>query len=176
VNTCTTSRSRIPFGLGKLGAEGSSLHWRDDSVWDGLGHILMPNERGMSKWLDLFRSASQLLAGLKLTAAFMTFFGIGTIGQWLITTFYPFTRLLWGDLFLWLKLPDISSLEKDALTALLFFLPLGLSSLISAAFGNRDDGEIDGRGADRLTAIVFGLLFFLIICGGLITNLLRRVQ
>ena len=131
----------------------------------------------MTKWLDLFRSASQLLAGLKLTAAFMTFFGIGTIGQWLITTFYPFTRLLWGDFLHWLKLPDISNLEKDALTALLFFLPLGISNLISAAFSNRDGIETtDGRSADRLSAIVFGMLFFLIICGGLITNLLRRVQ
>ena len=134
----------------------------------------MTTARGWTKWLDLFRSASQLLAGLKLTAAFMTFFGIGTIGQWLISTFYPFTRLLWSDLLSWLKLPDISNLEKDALTALLFFLPLGVSSAISALFKQDEVDSQDALRADRTTAIIFGTLFFLIVCGGLITNLLRR--
>lgn len=133
-----------------------------------------PTARG-AKWLDLFRSASQLLAGLKLTAAFMTFFGIGTLGQWLITTFYPFTRLLWGDFLSWLRLPDISNLEKDALTALLFFLPLGVSSVISVIFKRDEDAATDDELiADRKTAIIFGLLFFIIICGGLITTLVRR--
>jgi hypothetical protein len=136
----------------------------------------MPTERGPAKWLDLFRSASQLLAGLKLTAAAMTFFGIGTVGQWLITTFYPFTRLMWRDFLYWLKLPDISNLEKDALTALLFFLPLGISSAISAML-RRDPADTgDGLRTDRTTAIIFGMVFFLVICGGLVTNLLRRAQ
>ena len=123
----------------------------------------MPSERGVTKWLDLFRSAS--VAG-RLEAHGGVY---DLLWHWHHRPMaHNHLLFLWGDFLHWLKLPDISNLEKDALTALLFFLPLGISSLISAAFSNRDGIETtDGRSADRLSAIVFGMLFFLIICGGL---------
>jgi len=128
------------------------------------------------RWLNLFRSASQILAGAKVTAAFITFLGFGQISRWLSDVFYPFTRILWGDLFLWLNLPDISAIEKDALTALLFFVPLAVSSLLSKRISD-ESAELTERDrrTDWIIAILFAMLFFVLICGSLLVRLVDRV-
>ena len=122
-----------------------------------------------AKWINWLRSSSQLVAGIKITIAFLSYMGIGQFGKWLFETFYPFTRIMWGDLLSWLSLPDISNLEKDALTAMLFFLPLGISALFSAFNGRySDDVSNEHFRSDRRTAVIFGVIFFFLICGGLV--------
>lgn len=123
-------------------------------------------------WVDWLRSGSQLVAGLKITAAFLSYVGLGQIGRWLFEKFYPFTRLLWHDFFSWLQLPDISNLEKDALTAVLFFMPLAISSIISAYYREKVETDDQKLRSDRITAMLFGVLFFVLICGALVRKLI----
>lgn len=126
------------------------------------------------RWVDWLRSGSQIVAGLKITAAFLSYVGIGQIGKWLFEKFYPFTRLMWGDLFSWLKFPEISDLEKDALTALLFFIPLAVSSIVSSLVIEVDTPPKNEEWrSDTLMAIFFGSIFFLLICGALVMGLVR---
>jgi hypothetical protein len=106
--------------------------------------------------------------------AFLSYVGIGQLGKWLIEKFYPWTRLLWGDLLAWLKLPNISNLEKDALTALLFFMPLAISAMLSAVWAREgSDATHQQRRSDVLTAMFFGGVFFFLICGSLVSGLVR---
>lgn len=125
-------------------------------------------------WINWTRAGAQFLAGAKLTAAVLSYLGIGQIGKWLFETFYPFTRLMWGDLFLWLNIPNVSDIEKDALTAVLFFLPLGVSSTIRGVRSRSEDNisRSDIR-SDRFLAIIFGMIFVLVICWSLLANLIR---
>lgn len=125
-----------------------------------------------AKWINLFRSSSQLFAGIKIAAAFLSYLSIGQIGKWLFEVFYPFTRIMWSDFLLWLQLPDITDIEKDALTALLFFLPLGLSAVVSRYMGTDEENiSRDDLASDRRTAIFFGAIFFFLICAGILSNI-----
>ena len=128
------------------------------------------------QWINWLRSGSQLFAGIKITMAFLSYLSIGQIGKWLFETFYPFTRLLWSDFLEWLNLPEISILEKDALTAALFFIPLGISSIFSH-FTNRELENISDQdlSSDRRTAILFASIFIFLICGGLFVNVKNSV-
>lgn len=124
-----------------------------------------------SNWINWLRSGSQLIAGMKITAAFLSYLSVGQIGKWLFEVFYPFTRLLWSDFLSWLDFPDISDIEKDALTAALFFLPLGVSAVFSHLFRNeKDELSKSDLQSDRRTAIICGFVFFFIICGGLLSS------
>lgn len=125
-------------------------------------------------WINWTRAGAQFLAGAKLTAAVLSYLGIGQIGKWLFETFYPFTRLMWGDIFLWLNIPNVSDIEKDALTAVLFFLPLGVSSTIRGIRAeSADSTSKDDIRSDRFLAIIFGVTFVLVICWGLLANLVN---
>ena len=120
-----------------------------------------------------FRTGSILLAGIKISGAAMTWLSTGIVARWFVDKFYPFTRLLWGDLFSWLSLPQLSDIQKDALTALVFFLPLGISSVWAAISGRleREYYETKDFKSDRLIGLLFGFTFFLVLCAGILSNL-----
>lgn len=126
-----------------------------------------------AKFANWFRTGSALLAGLKISGAFMTWVSTGVVAEWFIERFYPYTRLLWGDLFDWVGWPDLSDVQKDALTALVFFLPLGFSSLWTLMRGKTDNEYYQSRDyqVDRRVGLAFGLAFFLIMCGGVMANI-----
>ncbi|MDB2439528.1 hypothetical protein N9W89_12510 [Hellea sp.] len=79
---------------------------------------------------NFLKELAPMLAGFNLAAAFVGFFGIGAFASWVLESWRPFTHWIWDSFFKWLQWPALSDLEKDALTAVLFFLPMGVWSIV----------------------------------------------
>lgn len=80
-----------------------------------------------------------VMAGFNVASHIVGFFGIGAVASWIIERWIPFTRWIWTQVIDFLNLPQIPELEKDALTTVFFFLPLGIWSLVPKA--RNDDDE-----------------------------------
>lgn len=79
----------------------------------------------------LMQEFGPVLAGFQLATYLVGFFGIGAFASWVLNTWRPFTHWVWDNFFNWLHLPTLTNLEKDALTAVLFFLPMAGWALFS---------------------------------------------
>ena len=72
-----------------------------------------------------------VLAGFQVAVSIVSFFGIGAFASWVIERWLPFTRWVWTEVISLIKFPDISDPEKDALTAVAFFIPMAVSALLN---------------------------------------------
>ncbi|MEM0921909.1 MAG: hypothetical protein AAGF44_07930 [Pseudomonadota bacterium] len=104
-----------------------------------------------------------IAAGFNVGSYILGFFGAGALARWLIEHWFPFTRWAWGQLLQILSLPEITESEKDALTTLVFFAPLGLWALL---FGRSSAGRAHGRlhgGLLQAAGVITGILFLSVV-------------
>jgi hypothetical protein len=121
---------------------------------------------------SVFRELSPILAGFKLGLIVISYFGIGSVAKWVISHWYPFTRWVW-DLFCeYFTLPTFPDVVKDSLTALLFFIPLGVTSLIE--FRKKSDDENSTK--HRFFGAFFGFLFLAFICNEALSAIATAVS
>ena len=107
---------------------------------------------------------SPILAGFKLALIVIGWFGLGSVASWVIERWYPFTRWVWDQMtefFLWPTLPIV---VKDSLTALVFFLPLGIGAIFQAR--HKDES----RFRQRLLGTFFGCFFLVLICRDVLSS------
>lgn len=102
-------------------------------------------------------------AGFNVATYILSFLGAGALARWIIDHWFPFTRWVWENLFLIIELPNVTDSEKDALTTLVFFMPLGLWALF---FGHtkkslRSDHEFSW--ALKLAGVATGIVFLSIV-------------
>ena len=113
---------------------------------------------------------SPILAGFKLGVIVIGYLGLGSVAKWVISYWYPFTRLLWDSVAHFLSLPIFPVIVKDSLTALVFFLPLGMT-----AIWQKLSGKTDSNDSHRIMGAVFGLLFLFIICKDVMSSILSSL-
>ncbi|MEW8409841.1 MAG: hypothetical protein AB2696_13490 [Candidatus Thiodiazotropha sp.] len=117
-----------------------------------------------------------VLAGFQIAVSVVSFFGIGAFASWVIERWLPFTRWIWTEILAYIKLPDISDPEKDALTAVAFFTPMAVSALL-----NRKiiiETELEDRGKlirVRVFALVVGAIFMYLVGSRVVTDMLDMV-
>ncbi|MEO1724426.1 MAG: hypothetical protein AAFR84_18755 [Pseudomonadota bacterium] len=110
--------------------------------------------------------------GFKLAIIVSGYIGAGSFAKWVIDIWYPFTRRLWGDLAKFLSLPELYNYEKDALTALVFFVPFGVAAALAPSLQHQRE-QITFYRREQLLAFGLGTLFFYLVCRDLISGLLR---
>ena len=109
---------------------------------------------------DMGRAFSPILAGFKLAIILVGYIGVGSIAKWIVEQWYPFTRWMWDNIFVYLDLPKLSQIEKDSLTALLFFLPLGASCIWSL----RRTTDDQRNPSLQIISGALGTIFFIVLC------------
>lgn len=115
----------------------------------------------------VFKELSPILAGFKLALIVISYFGLGSVAKWVISHWYPFTRWLWDGVCNFLSIPAFPVVVKDSLTALVFFIPLGVTAAIEFRLGSSSQN----RNTHRLLGAFFGFLFLIIICKDAITSI-----
>jgi hypothetical protein len=113
---------------------------------------------------------SPILAGFKLAVIVIGYFGFGSVAKWIISYWYPFTRWVWDEVAILLSFPEFPMIVKDSLTALVFFLPLGITALLQ-----RIRGESNNTTRDRFWGALFGFLFLFFICKDVIGSVANSV-
>ena len=103
----------------------------------------------------LARDVSPVLAGFKLAAILLGYFGIGSIAKWIIEQWYPFTRWIWDNVFSYFNFPRILDVEKDSLTAMVFFLPLGITAVVSRLRRQQELANVQTKAISASLAILF---------------------
>jgi hypothetical protein len=120
---------------------------------------------------SVLRELSPILAGFKLAVIIIGYFGLGSVAKWVISYWYPFTRWVWdrvADLFF---LPEFPVIIKDSLTALLFFLPLGVT-----AIWQWFSGKTDSKDSHRVMGAVFGILILIVICKDVVSSIISSIS
>lgn len=112
------------------------------------------------KFPNIAAGVSSILAGFKLATIVVSIFGIGSIAKWVIEEWYPFTRWVWDVLSENFNFPHFDDLTKDSLTALVFFMPLGISAVVKGYFGAKEDYTL----AIRILSFFLSLIFLYLIC------------
>jgi len=105
------------------------------------------------------RELSPILAGFKLAAIVISYIGFGSVAKWFVEYWYPFTRKLWDWITASLSIPEFTVPVKDSLTALLFFLPLGLTAIYQCLY----PPERISSNTYRAFAGILGILFFYLV-------------
>jgi hypothetical protein len=106
----------------------------------------------------ILKELSPILAGFKLALILISWFGLGSVASWVISYWYPFTRRVWDLVCDYLSIPVFSDLVKDSLTALVFFLPIGVSSI--SCRHSLDGGSLK----IRFLGAFFGFFLLFVIC------------
>ncbi|OOE86853.1 hypothetical protein BZG73_03155, partial [Salinivibrio siamensis] len=114
---------------------------------------------------------SPILAGFKLAVIVIGYFGFGSVAKWIISYWYPFTRWVWNQVAIVLYLPEFPLIVKDSLTALVFFMPLGIT-----AISQRIRGVEKSEEKHRVSSALFGFLFLILICKDVITSILDSLS
>jgi len=114
---------------------------------------------------------SSILAGFKLALILISYFSLGSVAKWIISHWYPFTRWLWDAVCDFFTFPHLPVLVKDSLTALVFFLPLGFSAVISIWKSENQDSQR----THRVVGSVFGAVFLVIICKDVLTSIAESI-
>jgi len=115
---------------------------------------------------QFFRDFGSLAVGFKLAVIVSGLIGAGSFAKWVIDVWYPATRNFWSHVAVKLELPELTNYEKDSLTALVFFLPFGISAVIEIISGKSEEESLTGR----LSAAVLGLGFLYLVCRDLISS------
>lgn len=117
----------------------------------------------------LLSEFSALLAGFKLGMILIGWFGFGSVAKWVIEHWYPFTRWIWDMVAISFNFPALPIAVKDSLTALVFFLPLGLTAL----FLPRSEDAANQSKAIRLVALFLGIALLLVVSKDAIGEILK---
>ncbi|WP_299879068.1 hypothetical protein [uncultured Cocleimonas sp.] len=113
-----------------------------------------------SKLQRFFFFMGPMLASFHVATYIVSFFGVGAVAKWISEQWFPFTRWLWTELFIWaeqyISLPLFNDVEKDALTTALFFSPLGIYAMFF-----KKDHPLDDK--YKIAAIFIGLFFVIVV-------------
>lgn len=113
---------------------------------------------------------SPILAGFKLAVIIISWFGFGSVASWIVGHWYPFTRWVWDQVAIMISLPTFPDVVKDSLTALVFFLPLGVSALF------KRDSSIQSSALHRFLGAMFGIGILLVICKDVISEIIIYIS
>ncbi len=114
----------------------------------------------------IFKDLGSLLAGFKIALIVVASFGFGSVAQWCIEQWYPFTRWVWDKLCMLITIPPFPDVIKDSLTALVFFIPLGIAVLIQI-FSKSKNHDV----SHRALGACFGIIFLFLICKDVLTSI-----
>lgn len=103
---------------------------------------------------SVYEHFAYLLAAFKVASYTLVLFQIGSVAAWLEEYWFPFTHFIWDSLTTILRLPELPLYVKDSLTALLFFLPLGVSTINSSKLSRKSTASLK----TTVIAAVFGIL------------------
>ncbi len=106
-----------------------------------------------------FEALGPILAGFQLAAVVIGFFGSGALAKWILYNWFPFTRYLWSLVLAYIKLPEVTAAEKDALTTMVFFLPMGLWALYAKFFRKAPTPPL----TYKIPALFVGALFVVLL-------------
>lgn len=118
---------------------------------------------------SLFYELSSIVAGFKLALIAISYFGLGSVAKWVISYWYPFTRRIWDEVCRYVSIPELPNVVKDSLTALVFFLPLGITALLRFRKGPDDEVQV----THRLLGAFFGIVFLVLICKDVFRSILE---
>lgn len=122
-------------------------------------------------FIKLLQDLAPILAGFQITVALVGSIGLGAIANWILIHWIPFTHMVWSNLLEFINLPDITSQEKDALTAVVFFLPMAISTIwIRSTSKSSQEIRI------RIYATIVGFAFFAVIGQGVINDLTKILK
>lgn len=131
-------------------------------------------ELKMIKKIPYLRELGPLLAGAQVAFTFAGFMGLGALADWVVAHWFPFTRWVWSGLFDWLRLPELTAAEQDALTTLAFFLPLAISSFVFREDSEqRVDVDVPLR---RFVDIGIGFIILYIMAGSVFEEALNIID
>ena len=119
---------------------------------------------------SIFRELSPIIAGFKLAIVVISWFGFGSVASWIIAHWYPFSRRMWDSVAALLSIPSFPNVVKDSLTALVFFLPIGISALINRSHVDERNSHITALGA------FFGIAFLFVICWDVLATLFEGMR
>ena len=125
----------------------------------------------LKQFQELLRNVGALGVGFKLALIVSSYIGAGSFAKWVISVWYPATRRFWAIAAENLSFPVLTDSEKDALTALCFFIPFGISALITAIKGREIEADYAIE-IERLSATILGGAFFYLICRSIIQSLI----
>lgn len=133
-----------------------------------IGVAIMKKSTGLA---SIIQNISSLGVGFKLAVIVSGYIGAGSFAKWVIDVWYPATRQFWTNFLIYFDLPALNDPQKDALTALVFFLPFGVSAAVVRF--NKGVSESYTR-QERWLAAVLGLLFFYLVCRELIDSVVGQ--
>ena len=117
------------------------------------------------------KEAGPIFAGFQIAVTLIGSIGIGAFASWITTYWFPFTRWAWGGLFDWINLPQVSAAEKDALTTLMFFLPMAATSFLfkNSNHQSEDVAELNPS-LQRAMAFGIGVIILYIMAGSVFSE------
>ncbi len=128
----------------------------------------------VKQFLDDF---GPVLAGFQIAVSIVSFFGIGAFASWVIEHWFPFTRWVWTEIISYIDFPDISDPEKDALTAIAFFIPMAVSALLNRLNNHNSDSPDKGKLLRvRIAALVIGVIFMYLVGSRVIFDMLEMAS
>ncbi|WP_127566895.1 hypothetical protein [Glycocaulis alkaliphilus] len=124
---------------------------------------------------NILKELGPLFAGFQIAATLLGTLGIGAFANWVVNYWFPFTRWAWGGLFDWVNLPDITAAEKDALTTLMFFLPLAITSIF---FKSKPADQISDPSPafQRTIALGIGFVILYIMAGSVFSEAIAIIE
>lgn len=78
---------------------------------------------------SILQEIGPILAGFQLAGTLVSLYGFGAFARWIVEAWQPFTYWAWDRLTNFLNLPILTEPEKDALTAVAFFVPMAIWSV-----------------------------------------------
>ena len=130
------------------------------------------NNQVVSAHTEILKGLSVILAGFKLATIVMAYIGAGSVAKWVIDRWYPFTRWIWDQVVDFLTLPMLTDMQKDSLTALVFFAPLGVSSV--ASMRKRSNSSTNSQISSF--ASILGALYIVIVCKEILESLAEKIS
>jgi predicted membrane protein len=117
------------------------------------------------------KEAGPIFAGFQIAVTLIGSIGFGAFASWITTYWFPFTRWAWGGLFDWINFPQVSAAEKDALTTLMFFLPMAATSFLfkNSNHQSEDIGELNPS-LQRAMAFGIGIIILYIMAGSVFSE------
>ncbi len=114
----------------------------------------------------IFKELGSVFAGFKIALIVIAYFGFGSVAKWCIEQWYPFTRWVWDKLCMLITIPPFPDVIKDSLTALVFFIPLGIAVLIQI-FSKSKNYNV----SHRALGACFGITFLFLICKDVLSSI-----
>lgn len=121
---------------------------------------------------ELLKESSAILAGFKLAVIVLSYIGLGSVASWFVENWYPFTRHIWDTVSSSLGLPQIPLLVKDSLTALVFFIPLGVTALYQIFVPPENRPTV----AFKTMAAILGVFLFILVTKNVLSAIILSLD